>query len=134
MGRNYTPQEQYEADTICGLSKQRTVLRDMKTGEEKVLYDPDAETSKLFPNLSFLFTDGLEVIMARYDEEAVPVLHRVENALTRIISDGTGKMDDPLYLWYIGKLDQCFYYAERNHELLVEWIAGQIEDRRERTS
>ena len=54
MGRDWTPQEHHSADARLGFSKRKMEVTDID-GNISVLYDPDCETAKRFPNLYFLF-------------------------------------------------------------------------------
>lgn len=128
MGRDYTPRQLHAADVVYGFSKNRTVIQNPRTGEEKVLYDPDSEETKKYPNLSFLFGNWLRNILKEYGADSHSALEGVEKRLDEIVRTDRGENDDPLYLWYIGKLDPCFHYHEDNSELLREYIVCLIRE------
>ena len=113
------------ADVMYGFSGHRTAMRDTG-GNETVLYDPSSPASVKYPNLSFLFGSGLADILEEFGSGADSVLSDIEKRLVCIIDAGSGKKDDPLYLWYIGKLDPNFYYNTWNNELLREYIVSLV--------
>lgn len=133
MSRNFTPYEHHEADKRLELSKHALVQNNVATGEKIVLYDPDSPAAKRFPNLHFLFHEGLTEIVNEFGGEAANVLAKTESDLAKIVEryDSGGSndgLDETLVLWYEGRLDPNFYYAEYNNELLREHLVNLIRE------
>ena len=128
MSRDFTPREMHEVDTLYGFSENVLKTTSSLTGEEVKLYDPDALVSGRYPNLSFLFSGGLRDILDEYKDAALETLDLVEKRLATVVATDTGSGDDPLYLWYTGKLDPRFYYRETNDELFREYIVTLVGD------
>lgn len=50
------------------------------------------------------------------------VLRKTEKELENFIATGEGSPNSYVIRWYKGELDPCFYYRERNNEVLHQYL------------
>ena len=138
MGRSYTPFELHRDDLQYHFSKDRLIFKYPTNEDVHVIYDPEAEIVKKYPNLQFLL--DVSEIVERYKDRADKVLEKVESTLSKLISEidsGTFKEKDlkeeeeVIFLWYVGKLDKDFYYGDYNASLFKEYIVSLMEGKSE---
>lgn len=134
MGKDMTPRDLHKADKKYHLAADRSFLIEGDCKVKEVLF-------QRFPNLAFLFYEGIKEVYLRYHayEKAVKVLDGIEEDMeTMIKNDDIGAhltayddKRDPLYtlyMWYTGALDPHFYYNTANNELLRCWLIKRVQE------
>jgi hypothetical protein len=147
MSRDFKPIELYVADR-CVKTKDECGLRDMKitwvSPDGKETEVPEKTSKIVFPELSFLFEPFEELYKSNLENEAaLAVFRNVENIIKELEYEATETSDsefmrsveqkkkypfsDTVSRWFYGKLDDSFYYNERNDELFKEFLLDEIE-------
>ena len=137
MSRDFTPLEIFVADREYKFDD----IWLIKPSGEKFLLGSSKELKKRYPKLGLLFSEKLEeLVNVLAKEKREVLLQNVEDILCEltklteqsISTDGSLKpfenetiLHRIVFLWYIGCLDEGFYYHERNDEMLFD-ILTQI--------
>lgn len=132
MSRDFTPREQTWADFYSGNKLSKMVISLSSNNGTEVVCDPNEALAKEYPNLYFLAQDLLKRCLK--NKNAKSVVKEIETVLSSIIKkdksgDGLGEMvsgskepEHTVCLWYMGLLDQGFYYADENNERFYSFI------------
>ena len=131
MSRNWTPQEMYNVDKSVNNRIRNTELYFVRPDGTQVPMESEQArmVRKQYKELGFLF-DNLPSTYERLKEHPKyrnRVLREIEYRLERYEIHNIGDENDPLWLWYIGRLDPSFYYSEENNRLLAEYIIGEVQ-------
>ena len=152
MGRDWAPFEHYMSEQR--LLKEHGDLFDFldglkfvhTDGREEIVNPPEEMAiRRQFPQLGRLLMDDFMELHKKLS--AIPggidFLHKKDNELAtflkagRIVNPNTNEyilkvddiegIDEDSYLvkWFAGRLDEHFYYSERNNELFVECMVGE---------
>jgi len=145
MSRDWRPIEQVCADkALDGQLRASKFVMILKGQEEVPCWNDEARQA--FPQLSFLLNSFETVIYDRIkdNEKALAVYRTIEERLQALVDDKV--QPDPLGLkynendeltapsinnvvdaWYIGALDENFYYSEHNNWAFQTYIRRAIE-------
>ena len=105
-----------------GFSKKPLILK-TASGEDIVMYDPECEIAQRFPNLYYLFHEGIQAILEEYGERAEKTLDWFENELQKTIDHCW--TDKTVYKWYYG-LIRTFSTTPRTIVFFKEYIMSKI--------
>lgn len=130
MSRDWTPAEHYvveqrhikegRGDIFDFLENLKFVYED---GREEALHSPEEMAlRRQFPMLGKLLMDDF---MALYEKLSglpggIEFLHKKDDELSKIIETKAADENSYLFKWFTGRLDERFYYSERNNELFLE--------------
>lgn len=135
MSRDFTPKQIYLVEqwqikegsgSLWDFMKNTTISYDGKTfpmhSEEDITQRMQYPLlGKLFNNFKKAF-DSLSSV-----PNGLNVLERCDKELDLYINGGNGDAASPVIKWFEGKLDECFYYGERNEELFLEYMLEEAE-------
>lgn len=134
MSRDWTPREHYlvEQHNIReGRGDKWHFLSHLvyvPIGKEpvRIVSDEEIALRKQFPVLGKFLEDFTELYdrLSGY-ENGIAFLQRKDAELAEYIASDNFNSDSYLFRWFEGKLDDRFYYSERNNELLVEYICEE---------
>lgn len=133
MGRDLTPREIYlleQRDIAAGrgsLWDFMAGLRFVSADESSYLYsEDDLARRKEFPFLGKLY-DRFPVLYERMTEfeGGLEFLKQKDAELMAFVEQGVGDRNSYLVKWYLGELDQGFYYSERNDEMLLQCLCEE---------
>lgn len=134
MSRNWTPQEQYYADKFIQKEQGRS-MRDQEffwvqpDGTKIPMEDEQArKVRKQYSELGFLFDYLPKTYKAleKHPKYRKRILDNIEKHLKEIEELKNGNSQDVIWLWYTGKLDNNFYYNERNNQMFMEYIISEV--------
>lgn len=133
MSRDWTPAEHYMAEQERIKEGRGDIfsfmegLRFVQKGEkEQILHSlEEMAVRRQFPLLGKLLMNNDFMVLHEklsYIPGGIDFLHKKDNELAKIIE--TQKADEESYLfkWFVGKLDEGFYYSERNNQMFVECL------------
>lgn len=135
MSRDWTPAEHYmveqrhisegRGDLFDFLESLKFVYED---GKEEILNPPEEMAiRRQFPMLGRLLMDDFIELHSRLSSipGGIDFLHGKDEELAHIINSLKSRSKDIdketyLYKWFVGELDERFYYSDRNNELFME--------------
>lgn len=135
MSRNWTPREQYLADkymTANGHKSLRNqnfiitynnVSKPMMSAKEMKVRAQYSELGFLFDNLYILYNKMKE--HPRYRNR---VLSEIDNQIKSLENNELKGVDSIVEKWFNGKLDEHFYYSERNNEVFGNYILEKYKE------
>lgn len=145
MGRDWTPQEQYlialnlqnkEKDLKSFMKNKFDIVFIKADTKEKIpLYsEEEKKVLLMFEFLGFLFSDNLYNLWEKTSKYPIcrkKFLDETEKEIEAIIkADRNNKnlscFDKTIVQWYLGKLDNNFYYSEENNKLFEEYLYKKI--------
>ena len=136
MSRDWTPQELNSADKYMvethGKSLRYTRLYLIQPDGTKIPTESDniVRMRSQYKELGFLYDKLPEtyIALSKHPKYRNRVLREIEEKLEYYVlhNNSNGNDSDPIWLWYIGKLDSNFYYNQYNNELLHEYIIEQV--------
>lgn len=129
MGRDITPREHHAIDRRYGFSAKKTAFTDAETGEETVLYDPESEDARKWPNACFLACETVrELSDGQKDlfEEVLAEVVCADDEGRRPVAADPSKEEllETVCRWYDGRLDPDFYYSMENNRRLKQFLEG----------
>lgn len=97
-------------------------------GRKEVLNPPEEMAiRRQFPMLGKLLMDDFMELHGRLSriDGGIDFLHRKDDELARFVE--TRQTDEENYLikWFLGKLDEHFYYSDRNNEMFLECMLNE---------
>ena len=149
MSRDWTPFEHYMVeqqhikegrgdlfDFMEGLKlvPVNSVTGEMEEGESERLSSPEEMAlRRQFPYLGKYLFDDFPVLYEKISAfvGGVEFLHQKDFELGKIIESRGKDVDKSSYLfrWFVGKLDEHFYYSMRNNELLIDSICAEAREK-----
>lgn len=120
MSKSLTPKQLYMINQLYHMSQTKMTFTDI-TNKEHIIYDPQSDFSKTYPNLSFLL-DNSEYRLKDISEQT---LKNIENTLVCIINNkckDNDELSSIINKWFNGQLDKHFYYNELNDKMFIDYI------------
>ena len=138
MSRDWTPRETYYADKqLQELGKgslfeitENMVWHDGNGNSKPYYSDEQMKIKKKYKWLGNLFSPVYDLYkkMSEHPKYRNRILQEIEDELTVIINTNAKNKDETVWLWYIGRLDEGFYYNEYNNELFYDYIMQKYSD------
>lgn len=132
MSRDWTPAEHYMNEQWQIKEGYGDIFHFMETlkikynnGKEEIVHSPEEMAiRRQFPMLGKLLMDDFVGLYEKLSSISggIDFLHQKDKELARIIETKEADEESYLFKWFVGKLDERFYYGERNHQLFVECI------------
>lgn len=140
MGRDMTPREKYCAYNQYGdLFKGNVTITSSDGKISKLFSDEEMKLREKYPRFAILFTDygHLNEVIGNRVSNIDEVYKKLEEFSTEIekLDDFDDDLEDYCYHlptefveWYMGKLDEAFYYSIVNDRLFVDWVSNNIQE------
>ena len=140
MSRDFTPLELYlvnEDRKKQGFESFEDLKIEYVTPNgEKYPLETDEFThyKKQYKNLGFLYVDGMRKLVDKYgvnNDTLNNTFHNIEKDLTDVIScignkNSDKQLNKTVEKWFLGKLDESFYYSDQNNQLFGDYIENQM--------
>lgn len=145
MSRDWTPREHYFADLYMQReykSNFREESLDMVISyngkEESVYSDEEKKILRKYRELGFLFSRNLLSLYDRTKEHPIRrnrILNDIEIQLNTLIDcnkkngsscEYPNDIDTTLLKWYLGELDNDFYYNQKNNKIFENYLFDKI--------
>lgn len=95
----------------------------------KVVLNPPEEMAirRQFPMLGKLLMDDFMELHGRLSriDGGIDFLHRKDDELAKFVETKQADENSYLFKWFMGKLDERFYYSERNNALFLECMLSE---------
>lgn len=139
MGRDWTPLEHYLVEqrqmqrgdgTIWDFLESLAFCHEDGT-TEKFHSAEEMALRKQFPELGRLLMDDFMELYERLAKinGGVELLHKKDDELARFIASKGKDSQEPLVVkWFLGKLDEHFYYSDKNNRVFVKSIVFEAKE------
>lgn len=143
MSRDFTPIELYlvnEDRKKRGLESFENVKIEYVTpnGEKYPLEtDEFTQYKKQYKNLGLLYVDGMKKLVNKYgikNDTLNNTFQNIEKDLTDVIScigskNSDKQLNKTVEKWFLGELDEAFYYSNQNNQLFGDYIENQMREK-----
>ncbi len=139
MGRDWTPVEHYMVEqrqiqrgdgSIWNFMESLAFQR--KDGTTEKLHSvEEMALRKQFPELGRLLMDDFMELYERLSKinGGIDLLHHKDEELAQFIaSKGKGSKESLVVKWFLGDLDEHFYYADKNNRAFVDGVVSEAKE------
>lgn len=131
MSRDLTPRERVHFNQVTpGIMLENAYIIDANGTRYPIYSDEDIQVKKKFPNFAAAFGLFTQLWKDLPSPKKERTFEKMENLIKNVIvMDGLNDWracPKTVRQWYLGELDEDFYYSEENDEMFYNWIISHI--------